>query len=146
MELLERSPPDDILAFILELEAGYGLDLHYVDDEGRNAMSILTRRYTGVPEFSELDAPFLLLANQLGELGVTAKPHPLGFDPLDTVLSDLLRSPRSSRQQATFARALLAAGAPIERSHFDLISQLADLDLDAYQQFVALVPELATPQ
>ena len=145
MELLERWPPDDILATILELEASYGLDLHYVDDEGHNAMSILARRFTGMPEFSELDAPFLLLANQLGERGVTAKPHAVGFDPLDIVLSALLRQPRSSRQRAVFVRALLAAGAPLERSHFELVGQLADLDLDAYRRFVALVPELATP-
>lgn len=108
-------------------------------------MSVLARRFTGMPEFSAFDAPVLMLVEHLGEHGVTAKPSTVGFDPLDTVLSELLRYPRSSDQRAVLVRALLAAGAPLERSHFELIGQLADLDLDAYQRFIALVPELARP-
>lgn len=145
LELLEGQLPQDLFATILELEAAYGLDVHYVDEEGRNAMSVLARRFTGMPEFSAFDAPVLMLVEHLGEHGVTAKPSALGFDPLDTVLSELLRYPRSSVQRAVLVRALLAAGAPLERSHFELIGQLADLDPDAYQRFIALVPELARP-
>ena len=145
LELLEGRLSQDLFATILELEAAYGLDVHYVDDEGRGAMSVLARRFTGMPEFSVFDAPVLMLVEHLGEHGVTAKPSAVGFDPLDTVLSELLRYPRSSDQRAVLVRALLAAGAPLERSHFELVGQLADLDLDAYQRFIALVPELARP-
>lgn len=142
LELLEGQLSEDLIATILELEAGYGLDVHYVDDEGRNAMSVLARRFSGMPEFSAFDAPVLTLLNHLLERGVTAKPHTVGYDPLDTVLSELLAYPRSSGQRAVFVRALLAAGAPLERSHFELLGQLAELDFDAYRQFVTLVPEL----
>ena len=145
LELLEGQLSQDLFATILELEAAYGLDVHYVDDEGQGAMSVLARRFTGMPEFSAFDAPVLMLVEHLGEHGVTAKPDTVGFDPLDTVLSELLMYPRSSDQRAVLVRALLAAGAPLERSHFELLGQLADLDFDAYQRFIALVPELARP-
>ena len=145
LELLEGQLSENLFATILELEAAYGLDVHYVDDEGQGAMSVLARRFTGMPEFWAFDAPVLMLVEHLGEHGVTAKPDAVGFDPLDTVLSELLMYPRSSDQRAVLVRALLAAGAPLERSHFELVGQLADLDFDAYQQFIALVPELERP-
>ena len=143
MKLVGYLPTQGTLDAIRELELTHGLDIHFADDDGRNAISILATYFISLPK----DEPKLLLARHLGERGVTTKPSPIGFDPLDIVLSRLIEWPflAVENSHAQFVRVLLAAGAPLERSHFELVGQLRELDPNAYRHFVAMVPELATP-
>ena len=126
---------------IRELEAMHGLNIHFASDDGLNAMTYLAMRFGAEPKSAASDESVLQLARYLGERGVAAKPSPAGFDALDIALS----GPRSIVYKARFVRVLLAAGASLERSHFELASQLRERHPDAYRRLVAMVPELARP-
>ena len=145
MELVGSQPIQGTLDAIRELEAMYGLNIHFVDDDGQNAMSYLAMRFYGAhePEFAASDESVLQLARYLGERGVAAKPSPVGFDAMDIVLSRLVKWPALVVGQARFVRVLLAAGTSLERSHFELAGQLRERDPDAYRRLVDMVPELA---
>ena len=145
MKLVRFRPTRADLDALLELEMAHGLNIHFVNDDGRNAMNSLARYFWGIPEFAARDEPVLQIARHLGKRGITAKPSPVGFDPLDTILSELVELPGSAVGRAEFVRILLAAGAPLERSHFELIGRLRELHPDAYHRFVDIVPELARP-
>lgn len=110
----------------------YGLDVHYVDRFGRNAFSSLARSY---PINLELAA--LLVAHS-----VSPKPSPRGKDPLDLVLSRMVRMAGVGRTEFEFARLLVSIGAPIESSHRELAGRLALVDADDYRKLVNAIPEL----
>lgn len=115
----------------------YGLDAHHVDAFGRNAFHILAQ--------GDLDEENTWrFAEFLASRNVTPKPRPLGLDPLDVVLTRILKHPRSSASAIRFARFLLDQGAPVEPSHLQLAALIASADERVYRRLTRLAPELAS--
>lgn len=110
----------------------YGLDLHHVDRFGRNAFSSLARSYP-----INMD-----MATFLANHSVSPKPSRGGKDPLDLVLSRMVRMAGVGRSEFGFARLLVSVGAPIESSHRELARRLALLDPQDYRKLVDAIPEL----
>ena len=147
-------PPDTIMwlvggdtdspAMAVELERLYGLDVHFVDENGRNAVSRAVQR------FRESTALGLTVANEgtmqwleyLMDRSVSTKPSPFGLDPLDTVLLAILESPSVTPSGVGLARFLIDNGAPIEMSHRQLVQQIKTVDADRYELLVAVIPAL----
>lgn len=127
-------PRWDIATVVKALEPE-GLDLHYVDAQGRNAFNVITRHPIGEPSWR--------LAELLASRSVSAKPSAYGMDPLDNLLMYLSLRPTSVHQDdIRFARFLVDHGAPNEESHLFLASQIA-VDEDAHRRLLRAVPELA---
>lgn len=128
-------PRWDIATVVKALEPE-GLDLHYVDAQGRNAFSLIARHPTGDGSWR--------LAELLASRSVSVKPSPFGMDPLDNLLLSLSLSPSSVYQDdIRFVRFLVDHGAPIEASHLLLASQIAVADEDGHRRLLRAVPELA---
>ena len=124
-------------AAIAEALEPFGLDVHYVDEEGHNAFTRLARNFMGTEREWRL-------AEYLASRSVAVKPRPFGLDPLDRVLMDIVASPRvDSEAGVGFARFLIEHGAPVEASHLELAGQLLAKDEEAYRRLVDAVPELA---
>ena len=135
---LAMFPRDDIVAVVAALEP-LGLDLHYVDAQGRNAFTILALFIQ-----SHNNEARLRFAELLVSRSVSVKPRPHGLDPLDTVLMRLAEAPwAAAAPKILFARFLIDHGAPIEASHLQLARQLANADAAVYRRLVAAVPALA---
>ena len=133
---LMHSPRQDLPAIADALEP-FGLDVHYVDAEGRNAFHILAR--------ADLDKESTWrFAEYLAGRLVPAKPSALGLDPLDTVLMDLAEYPRVRRDRIRFARFLIDHGAPVQLSHLQLAELIALADEDVFRHLLSVVPELAS--
>lgn len=109
-----------------------GLDMHHVDRFGRNAFSSLARSYP-----VNLEMAALLAAHS-----VSPKPSPRGADPLDLILSRMVRMAGVGRTEFEFARLLVSIGAPIEPSHRELAARLALVDPQDYRKLVNAIPEL----
>ena len=125
-------------AAIAEALEPFGLDVHYVDEEGHNAFTRLARNFMGTEHEWRL-------AEYLASRSVAVKPRPFGLDPLDRVLMDIVASPRvDSEAGVGFARFLIEHGAPVEASHLELAAQLLAKDEEAYRRLVNAVPELAS--
>lgn len=103
----------------------YGLDVHYVDELGRNAFSVLA-------DANLNDENTSALRRYLAEHSVTPKPSVAGLDPLDLALLGILDSAthRSRGADVAYARFLIDLGAPIEHSHLQLARMIADADAD----------------
>lgn len=135
---LAMSPRDDILAVVAALEP-LGLDLHYMDAQGRNAFTILALFVQ-----SHNNEARLRFAELLASRSVSVKPGAHGLDSLDTVLRRLVESPwKPALPAIPFARFLIDQGAPIEASHLQLARQLEATDAAVYRRLVAAVPALA---
>ena len=152
MALAERvgSVPDDAIWFLATLGSfatssvataealePFGLDLHYVDEEGQNAFTGLASLFFDLPTQWEF-------AEYLASRSVAVKPRPFGLDPLDRVLMELAARP-TVPGRIPFARFLIDHGAPVESSHLELAAQLYRTNERAYRRLVELVPELASP-
>lgn len=136
---LAMFPRDDIVAVVAALEP-LGLDLHYVDAQGRNAFTILAMFIQ-----SHNNEARLQFAELLASRSVAVKPRAFGLDPLDTVLMRLVEFPQSMGSPAIpFVRFLIDHGAPIEASHLELARQLAAADAAVYRRLVRTVPALAS--
>ena len=109
-----------------------GLDIHYVDSFGRNAFSSLARSYP-----VNLEMAAFLAAHS-----VSPKPSPYGKDPLDLVLSRMVRMAAVGRTEFDFARLLVSIGAPVESSHRELAGRLALVDSEDYRKLVNAIPQL----
>ena len=124
------------------LERLYGLDVHYVDDDGRNAVSkLIDRLYLPGGGFHPATTR---MADFLASRSVTPKPSPAGLDPLDRVLLDLLESWSAKNVGIHHARWLVDLGAPIEASHRQLAEKLRRADADSHRRLLEAVPELAS--
>ena len=124
-------------AAIAEALEPFGLDVHYVDEEGHNAFTRLARNFMGTEHEWRL-------AEYLASRSVAVKPRPFGLDPLDRILMDLVAYPSVGTDgRVRFARFLLDHGAPVEASHLELAAQLFNKDERAYRRLVDAVPELA---
>ena len=125
----------DIAAVVEALEP-LGLDLHYVDAQGRNAFNVIARRLDGNASWR--------LARLLASRSVSVKPSAHGLDPLDHLLMRLsLRAATIRQDDVRLVRLLVDHGAPIEASHLWLAREIALADEDAYRRLVSAVPELA---
>ena len=147
LEVAARSEslPDDLIrsvahhpdaAAVAEALEPLGLDVHRVDEEGRNAFTALASSFGGV----ETQWQF---AEYLANRSVAVKPHPFGLDPLDELLMRLVEWPER-RGGVQFARFLIDHGAPVESSHIELAEQLSMADPGVYRRLMELVPELAS--
>ena len=125
----------DAVAIAQALEP-FGLDLHYVDEEGQNAFTGLASLFMDLPNQWQLAA-------YLAGRSVALKPRPFGLDPLDRVLMELAARP-TVPGRIPFARFLIDHGAPVESSHLELAAQLYRADERTYRRLVELVPELAS--
>ena len=125
-----------------ELERLYGLDVHYIDDNGRNAISkLIDRVYLPGGGFNTRTTE---MADFLASRSVTPKPSPAGLDPLDSVLLRLVEDRRGREIGIHYARWLVDLGAPIEASHRQLAEKLRRADADSHRRLLEAVPELAS--
>ena len=161
LTLVERSgslPEDAILKLVTgfglwdgaaeaaaELERLHGMDVHFIDDEGRNAFSFIAERFwqPAVPPQSSLNMNALEMTGFLLNRSVSVKPSPSGLDPLDSVLLRILDSWIMNPAGVIYARILIDHGAPIEASHLQLAKRISIRDPDGYERLIGLVPELS---
>ena len=113
----------------------FGLDIHYVDEEGRNAFTMLAM-------FFRDDEDHWQFAEYLASRSVAVKSLPFGLDPLDQLLMRLAEWPEMPGG-SRFARFLIDHGAPVEASHVELAERLSMIDERTHRRLVELVPELA---
>ena len=123
----------------------YGLDPHFVDEDGRNAHDVLSTRFYGYPEPAKggLNADAWALAHFLAEHHVSVKPRRYGFDALDNVLRTGLDRPWAWPGVAAYCRFLIDRGALVERSHLELAQLIAEQSPERYELLLETVPELA---
>ena len=159
LTLVERSgalPEDAILKLVkgswdgaaeaaAELERLHGMDVHFIDDEGRNAFSFIAERFwqPPVPPQSSLNMNALEMTGFLLNRSVSAKPSPSGLDPLDNVLLKILDSPIINPAGVIYARILIDHGVPVEASHLQLAERISIRDPDGYERLIGFVPELS---
>lgn len=156
--LVDRSggslPPDTIMSLVggdadspamaLELERLYGLDVHFLDQNGRNAVSKALQRFRESTEQGVAAGRTILWLDYLMERFVSTKPSPLGLDPLDTVLLAILENPSGTPAGVGLARFLIDNGAPIEMSHRELVQQIRAADANRFELLVAAIPALTS--
>ena len=159
IHLALASAPYDVLATTLELTGGLpadavealamrytgdtvevmeklgerGLDLHYVDPQGINAVGAVARSMVS------LDTLDYLL-----DRGVSAKPASPGLNPLDYVLLNLITQPgfRTSESALPWIEKLIDHGVPVEASHLQLMELLRLDRPDTHADIVRTVREL----
>ena len=102
-----------------------GLDLHVVDQTGKNALS-----HTLISFQSREMFDFLLTNN------VDVKPSPNGLDPLDMALQYSVYN----AQGIYYVKQLIAHGSPIESSHIQLLAQIQELNPKNYEKIAKLLP------
>ena len=117
---------------VAEALGGFGLDVHHVDNFGRNAFSRLAESHPINLEMAAL----------LASYSVSPKPNTRGMDPLDLVLSRMVRRASVGESEFQFARLLIDMGAPVESSHRELASRLASLDAAGFRRLVDVIPDL----
>ncbi|MYD96556.1 MAG: hypothetical protein F4X98_04100 [Gammaproteobacteria bacterium] len=154
--LVDRSggslPPDTIMwlvggdadspAMALELERLYGLDVHFLDQNGRNAVSKAVQRFRESTAQGVAAEGTMRWLDYLMERSVSTKPSPFGLDPLDTVLLAILENPSGTPAGVGLARLLIENGAPIELSHRQLAQQIRAADVNRFELLVAVIPAL----
>lgn len=139
MWLVGSSDPDQSLATAEALERLHGLNVHFVDEHGRNAVNRTVQRFRKTAIMDEGTRRWLdFLMNR----SVTVKPSPFGLDPLDTVLLAILENPSATPEGVGLARVLINNGAPIETSHRELVQQIRATDADRFEVLVAEIPAL----
>ena len=123
----------------------YGMDPHFVDENGRNAHDLLSTRFYRPPELARggLNAGAWELAHFLAEHDVSVKPRRYGFDPLDNVLRTGLDTPLAWPGVLAYSRFLIDRGALVERSHLEIARLIAEEDPERHRLLVDAVPELA---
>lgn len=118
---------------VMEKLGEHGLDLHYVDPRGMNAVGAAAR------SMASLDTLDYLL-----DRGVPAKPRSPGLDPLDYVLLNLIAQPdiRTSESALPWIEKLIDHGIPVKASHLQLMELLRLERPDTYADIVRTVREL----
>ncbi|MCE2424864.1 MAG: hypothetical protein J4F45_07145 [Pseudomonadales bacterium] len=114
--------------------AEQGLDLHYVDSQGMNAIGAVARTMVSLETLDHL------LDN-----GVAVQPDAPGFDALDYVLLNLITLPefRTSASALPWIQKLMDHGTSVEASHRQLMELLRLDRPDTHADIVRTVPELA---
>ncbi|WDE05240.1 hypothetical protein SG34_028790 [Thalassomonas viridans] len=103
-----------------------GLNLHEIDHLGRNAVSYTLMAFQSREMFN-----FLLTH------GVSVKPSRYGPDPLDASLKYSVKN-----DAVYYVQKLIGYGAPIEKSHYQLVDQIKHNNVLVYNQLKEIVPEL----
>lgn len=120
----------------------HGLDVHYVDVDGHNALTIAAEYFYDIPSW-EADEDSLELIDFLLAHSVTTKPTAGGLDALDRVLLGILNAPRQKVDAGIeFLRHLIDRGAPVELSHREVAQMISVSDMDAHARLIEAVPEL----
>ena len=145
MLLLAERPWPGAAELARVLVEHYGMDPHFVDENGRNAHDVLSTRFYGYPEPARggLNADAWALAHFLAEHDVSVKPRWYGFDPLDNVLRTGLDRPWAWPGVAVYCRFLIDRGAVVEQSHLELAQLIAEENPERHRLLVDVVPELA---
>ncbi len=157
-------PPDAILNLVeyrsdgsvdiaRYLEQHHGLDVHFVDEDGRNALSVLIPGgpYQEFYELSSNDQSLLASANPdtlewayfLADREVTPKPYRWGLDPLDRLLKEMVDLMIVAPVAIGYVRFLIDEGASVELSHLELVDRLYDESPVVYRALIECVPELS---
>ena len=121
----------------------FGMDVRMVDDEGRGALRNLADGFFATSAFREPNPPALEMVAFLGEHAMAEGPSTAGLDALDRVLYEALARPTRATAAGRFARALIDRGAPVARSHRELMALIAESTPGAAAAIVEAVPELA---
>ena len=135
------------------LEQHHGLDVHFVDEDGRNAFSVLVPGgpYEEFYELSSNDQSLLASANPdtlewayfLADREVSLKPYRWGLDPLDRLLKEMVDLTIVAPVAIGYVRFLIDEGAPVELSHLELADRLYEESPVAYRALIEWVPELS---
>jgi hypothetical protein len=128
------------LAMAMELERVYGLDVHFVNDYGRNAISKVVERFRAMHGTARVDDTSVQWLDYLMSRSVTPKPSALGLDPMDTVLLAIAERPALASVGVSVLRLLLNSGAPIQASHRELAQLILGADSEAFELLVAAIP------
>ena len=137
------APNEQALAVAKALHRHHGLDLHFVDERGRNAVSEAVSLFWETRLNSiVVDENVARWLTFLAENSVAMKPAGGGMDPLDTVLLEMLRRPSTNLAGVRVARFLIDHGAAVARSHWELAEEIALADWDGYRRLIREVPEL----
>ena len=120
----------------------HGLDVHYVDEDGHNALTIAAEYFYDIPSW-EADRDSLELIDFLLAHSVTTKPTAGGLDALDRILLGILDAPRQKVDAGIeFLRHLIDRDAPVELSHREVAQMISVSDTDAHARLIEAVPEL----
>ena len=120
----------------------HGLDVHYVDQDGHNALTIAAGYFYDLPSW-EANRDSLELIDFLLAHSVTTKPTPGGLDALDRILLGILDTPRQKVDAGIeFLRHLIDRGAPVELSHREVAQMISVSDTGAHARLIEAVPEL----
>ena len=147
MVLLVSEPWSGAARLAATLQEVYSMDVHYVDEDGRNAFYYISEQFydlQGPARIGRMDTEVWEMAQFLAEQGVVPKSSARGLDPLDRVLLKVIEMPITVAGATDLVRLLIDQGAPIDPSHRELMQWLAQFNPEAYAELVETVPELAT--
>lgn len=133
------SGADEIVA---ALAGSRGLNLHYVDPEGHNAVTFASEYFYDLSNLRQVnDDAFRLVQYLVGE-SVTMKPNPRGLDALDRVLLKVLETPQTLGPGVSLLRYLIDHGGAFEHSHRQIADMISNRDPGAYARLIDAFPEL----
>ena len=147
MMLLVSEPWSGAAKLAATLQEVYTMDVHYVDEDGRNAFYHIAGQFydlQGPARAGRMNTEVWEMAQFLAEQGVAVQSSARGLDPLDIVLLKVIEMPMTVVAATDFVRLLIDQGARIDPSHRELMTWLADLNPEGYAELVETVPELAT--
>ncbi len=146
MVLLVSEPWSGAAKLATILREVYTMDVHYVDEDGRNAFYYISEQFYDLqgPVCAGRNTEVWEMAQFLAEQGVAVKSSARGLDPLDIVLLKAIKMPTTVAAATDFVRLLIDKGAPIDPSHRELMQWLAQYNPEGYAELVETVPELAT--
>ncbi|MCJ8271028.1 MAG: hypothetical protein MJK04_16710 [Psychrosphaera sp.] len=103
-----------------------GFNIHYVFPSGQNAVSLAVQLKK------------LSMLSFFVEHGVSVKPLPYGFDPLDEAIKNL----SNDSFNFGYVKLLINAGAPIEHSHKQAVQKYMQVNHNLYSRLVIKFPLL----
>ena len=119
----------------------HGLDVHFVDQQGRNALTIAAEYFYDIPGWDANRDSFELIEFLLDQ-SVTTKPDARGLDALDRILLAILDRPGTVRAGIELLRYLIGRGAPVELSHRQVAQIISASNAQAHARLIEAVPEL----
>ena len=119
----------------------HGLDVHFVDQQGRNALTIAAEYFYDIPGWDANRDSFELIEFLLDQ-SVTTKPDARSLDALDRILLAILDRPETVRAGIELLRYLIGRGAPVELSHRQVAQIISVSNAQAHARLIEAVPEL----
>ena len=133
------SGADEIVAALAERR---GLNLHYVDPEGNNAVTRAAEYFYDLSNLRQVNDDAIRLVQYVVGQSVTMKPNPRGLDALDRVLLKVLETPQTLRPGVSLLRYLIDHGGAVEHSHRQIVGMISNRDPEAYARLIDALPEL----